>query len=294
MRLENFQMLDEVETIDVERLSIVAIARVPYESPVFDGHFPGWTAGYVLHIEIDGSDAPTTNQNTPNGPGLFAGTANYVQAMQSYWFIKSDHYGKVGVGLQSMASDNAAILVDGSGSLVPANWVAFDVLSFGIRTKGGGFVDAATRAGQATLNPVSASGCPPTRFSTVVVRTGRGSGAALSVSSLQADRASVPSSAIAGRGTPRRGATCCDARLHLLIGQSSLNCLIGARPQNDPNNDPRTMTAARAIIAPRMQTTTMSRAARRAARTIATVGQTNGSMWRAAMGKRWSTATSIR
>ncbi|WBT36609.1 porin [Hyphomicrobium sp. DMF-1] len=117
---------------------------------------PGWTAGYVLHIEIDGSDALTTNQNTPNGPGLFAGTANYVQAMQSYWFIKSDHYGKVGVGLQSMASDNAAILVDGSGSLVPANWVAFDVLSFGIRTKGGGFVDAATRAGQATLNPVGA------------------------------------------------------------------------------------------------------------------------------------------
>lgn len=42
MRLENFQMLDEVETIDVERLSIVAIARVPYESPVFDGHFPGY------------------------------------------------------------------------------------------------------------------------------------------------------------------------------------------------------------------------------------------------------------
>ena len=117
---------------------------------------PGWTAGYVLHIEIDGSDALTTNQNTPNGPGLLAGTANYVQAMQSYWFIKSDHYGKVGVGLQSMASDNAAILVDGSGSLVPANWVAFDVLSFGIRTKGGGFVDAATRAGQATLNPVGA------------------------------------------------------------------------------------------------------------------------------------------
>lgn len=99
---------------------------------------PGWTAGYVLHIEIDGSDALTTNQSTPNGPGLFAGTANYVQAMQSYWFIKSDHYGKVGVGLQSMASDNAAILVDGSGSLVPANWVAYDVLSFNVRTAGGG------------------------------------------------------------------------------------------------------------------------------------------------------------
>ena len=99
---------------------------------------PGWTAGYVLHIEADGSDSLTTNQVTPNGPGLFAGTSNYVQAMQSYWFIKSDHYGKVSVGLQSMVADNAALLVDGSGSLVPANWVAFDVGSFAIRQKGTG------------------------------------------------------------------------------------------------------------------------------------------------------------
>ncbi|MDQ8697189.1 porin [Hyphomicrobium sp. LHD-15] len=106
---------------------------------------PGWTAGYVLHLEMDGSDALTTNQDRPNGPGLFAGTANYAQTLQSYWFIKSDTFGKVGVGLQSMVADNAAILVDGSGSLVPANWVAFDVLSFGIRAKGvggRGFVQA--------------------------------------------------------------------------------------------------------------------------------------------------------
>jgi hypothetical protein len=39
--------------------------------------------------------------------------------------LKSDHLGKVSVGLQSAASDNTAILVDGSGSLVPANWVTF-------------------------------------------------------------------------------------------------------------------------------------------------------------------------
>lgn len=99
---------------------------------------PGWTAGYVLHLEIDGSDALTTDANTPNGPGLFDGRSNYAQAMQSYWFIKSDHWGKVGVGLQSMVADNAAILVDGSGSLVPANWVAFDVFSFAVRGANGG------------------------------------------------------------------------------------------------------------------------------------------------------------
>ncbi|MFA5958770.1 MAG: porin, partial [Hyphomicrobium sp.] len=56
------------------------------------------------------------------------------------WFIKSDQLGKVSVGKQSDAADNAAILVDGSGSLVPANWVAFDVNSFGIRAKNGSFV----------------------------------------------------------------------------------------------------------------------------------------------------------
>jgi hypothetical protein len=100
---------------------------------------PGWTAGYVLHLEADGSDTLAgTNQTTPTGPGLFATTTNYVQTLQSYWFIKSESLGKVGVGLQSMVSDNAAILVDGSGSLVPANWVTFDVGGFAYRNAGGG------------------------------------------------------------------------------------------------------------------------------------------------------------
>ena len=99
---------------------------------------PGWTAGYVLHLEADGSDTlATTNQVSPNGVGLYTGTTNYVQTLQSYWFIKSESLGKVGVGLQSMVSDNAAILVDGSGSLVPANWVTFDVGGFLYRGKDG-------------------------------------------------------------------------------------------------------------------------------------------------------------
>jgi 3-hydroxyacyl-[acyl-carrier-protein] dehydratase len=41
MRLEYFQMLDEIETIDVEKACLVAVARVPQTSPVFEGHFPG-------------------------------------------------------------------------------------------------------------------------------------------------------------------------------------------------------------------------------------------------------------
>jgi predicted porin len=111
---------------------------------------PGWSAGYVLHIEAINSDSLTQDQDTPSGPALynvlghgqgFAGGSftggNGVQVLQSYWFLKSDHLGKVSVGLQSQASDNTAILVDGSGSLVPANWVAFDTRSFFVRLKDG-------------------------------------------------------------------------------------------------------------------------------------------------------------
>jgi 3-hydroxyacyl-[acyl-carrier-protein] dehydratase len=41
MRLEYFQMLDEIERLDRDAASLVAVARVPLESPVFEGHFPG-------------------------------------------------------------------------------------------------------------------------------------------------------------------------------------------------------------------------------------------------------------
>jgi predicted porin len=98
---------------------------------------PGWTAGYVLHLEAVGSDALTTSQDVPDGRSILTGTSNGVGTLQSFWFIKSDQLGKVSVGKQSQASDNTAILVDGSGSLVPANWVPFDFFSFFVRQKNG-------------------------------------------------------------------------------------------------------------------------------------------------------------
>jgi hypothetical protein len=98
---------------------------------------PGWYAGYVLHVEVFGSETLLmTDQNTATGPNLYDSTGltgtNFsgVNTLQSFWFIKSDQLGKVSVGLQSQASDNTAILVDGSGSLVPANFVLFDVGGF--------------------------------------------------------------------------------------------------------------------------------------------------------------------
>jgi 3-hydroxyacyl-[acyl-carrier-protein] dehydratase len=41
MRLEYFEMIDKVSAFDREGRTLVAHARVPMESPVFEGHFPG-------------------------------------------------------------------------------------------------------------------------------------------------------------------------------------------------------------------------------------------------------------
>lgn len=41
MLLEYFQMIDEVEALDLHRRVLKARSRVPAESPVFEGHFPG-------------------------------------------------------------------------------------------------------------------------------------------------------------------------------------------------------------------------------------------------------------
>lgn len=41
MRLEYFQMIDEVTAIDFGEGSITARSLTPAESPVFEGHFPG-------------------------------------------------------------------------------------------------------------------------------------------------------------------------------------------------------------------------------------------------------------
>ena len=108
---------------------------------------PGWSAGYVLHIEAINSDGLTIDLNTPNGPAALVGVANGVQTLQSYWFVKSEQLGKVSVGKQSQASDNTAILVDGSGSLISAIWVAFDTNSFGLRHKNGALIAGETWGG---------------------------------------------------------------------------------------------------------------------------------------------------
>ena len=41
MRLEYFEMIDRVTRFDAGARSLVATAKVPTKSPVFEGHFPG-------------------------------------------------------------------------------------------------------------------------------------------------------------------------------------------------------------------------------------------------------------
>ena len=101
---------------------------------------PGWSAGYVLHIEAVSNDGLLGTNQLNDNAGILG--ANITRPLQSYWFVKSETLGKVGVGLQSQASDNTAILVDGSGSLIAANWVAFDTGGFFLRRTNGALVGA--------------------------------------------------------------------------------------------------------------------------------------------------------
>ncbi len=105
----------------------------------------GLTAGYVLNIEAIQNDSLLMNQNNDdpgaNAQGLIANrSTSPVVVESSYWFLKSDRLGRVAVGMQSSAADNQAIIVDGSGSLVQANYVLYDVNGFSLRADGIGLL----------------------------------------------------------------------------------------------------------------------------------------------------------
>ena len=57
---------------------------------------PGWYAGYVIHVEVYGSEACSALRP---GTGRLDGTASAAaittSALQSFWFVKSDHLGKL-------------------------------------------------------------------------------------------------------------------------------------------------------------------------------------------------------
>ena len=89
----------------------------------------GLSAGYLMQVEVVGNENLLLNADiSAAGKGL--------AVIQSFWFVKSDTLGKLSVGTQSSAADNAALLPDGSGSLVFANYIMYDINNFSTRFAG--------------------------------------------------------------------------------------------------------------------------------------------------------------
>lgn len=104
---------------------------------------PGWTAGYVMKVEVITNDSLLVDQLNDDGIARQANAAvgngqdSPLSVESSYWFVKSEQLGRLSLGHQSSAADNQAILPDGSGSLVVANYVQYDNNAFFLRNEGG-------------------------------------------------------------------------------------------------------------------------------------------------------------
>jgi hypothetical protein len=102
-----------------------------------------WSAGFLFKIEAMNNDSLLMTQDSDES--VFAGVSNAMNLLEggpggplalesAYWYLKSNRLGRVSLGQQSSAADNQAILPDGSGSLVQANYVLYDVNAFVLRT----------------------------------------------------------------------------------------------------------------------------------------------------------------
>ena len=106
---------------------------------------PDLSAGYLLHIEAESNSSIAYSADT-------SATPKSVSVLQSFWFLKSESLGKLSVGLQSSAADNAALLPDGSGSLIVANYIMYDIGGFTARLRG------VKNTGQPTFGSFAACG----------------------------------------------------------------------------------------------------------------------------------------
>ncbi len=106
---------------------------------------PDVSAGYVMQLELQTSDPLTAGNSRfgDDGPSGFhitqtnGGLASpSIDLLYSFWFLKSKKWGQVNVGQIPQASQHAAALVDGSGSLVQANWVPLDGMAINLSRNG--------------------------------------------------------------------------------------------------------------------------------------------------------------
>lgn len=92
---------------------------------------PNIKAGYTLWLYTEGGgNSLAVDQNNDE-------VGNGITVQHSYWFLDSTRLGKLSVGLQSAAGDNAALGTDFSGTLFPANSVTFDGGFMKLRPAGG-------------------------------------------------------------------------------------------------------------------------------------------------------------
>ncbi|MFN0219916.1 MAG: hypothetical protein ACKVP4_14005 [Hyphomicrobium sp.] len=98
---------------------------------------PSWTAGYDLTLRLRDDLSDDVDQDIDNGSG------DTFQLWQSHWWIQSESYGKLSVGLASRVTDTAPEN-DLSETGVAGYAGVQDIGgAFGLRTSGGGTVDLA-------------------------------------------------------------------------------------------------------------------------------------------------------
>ncbi|MEQ8822804.1 MAG: porin [Filomicrobium sp.] len=105
---------------------------------------PDTEAGFMIKLEVINNDSLLVSQSSDDGilnPGgnaqaLLTGSDGPIGLESAYWYVKSKTLGRVSIGTQSSAADNQAILPDGSGSLVQANYVLYDSNAFFTRSNG--------------------------------------------------------------------------------------------------------------------------------------------------------------
>ena len=92
---------------------------------------PGWKAGYSLWLYTGGGNGTLSANETGN-----RNDPTQISVENSYWFVQSDKLGKLSVGKQSLAADNAALGTDFSGTLFPNNNVFYDGANLGLVLNG--------------------------------------------------------------------------------------------------------------------------------------------------------------
>jgi len=88
------------------------------------------SAGFSLRLDIVGANGFVQDANNAQGG------AGAPDVLNSYWWLKSERYGRLSLGRQSQASDDVWVDLSGAGSIFAANLVIFDGQNFQLVPEG--------------------------------------------------------------------------------------------------------------------------------------------------------------